>query len=115
MIKLSLITTVVLLTCAVVLVFFISLVLYRFYTMLSKVNNEITPVMKRLETTLDEINLELARVDEIIKAGESVAEKVNTTTRLAQEAIQSPLIKIVSFSAGVKKAFDTFSKRKKDV
>lgn len=114
MVKLSVLVTIVLLASAVILVFFISLVLYRFYTILTKVNNEVTPIMKRLETTLDEINLELARVDEIIKAGESVAEKVNSTTKLAQEVIQSPLIKLVSFSAGMKKAFDTFT-RKKDV
>ena len=98
---------------AVVLVFFISLVLYRAFTILNRVDKEVTPVMKRLETTIDEINLELARIDEIIKAGESVAEKVNTTTKLAQEVITSPLARLMGLSAGVKKAVDNFTKRGK--
>lgn len=112
MVNLSTFVTIVLTLSAVVLVFFICLVLYRFYTVLNKIDAEVTPVMKRIETTLDEVNLELARVDEIIKAGESVAEKVNTTTKLAQEAIASPLIRIIGLSAGVKRAIDTISKRK---
>lgn len=115
MVTLSGAVTIILTLSAVVLVFFLSMVLYRVASILSRVDAEVTPIIKRLETTIDEVNLELARLDEIVKAGESVAEKVNATTRLAQEAIASPLIRMISLSAGVKKAFDRMApKRKKE-
>ncbi|RJQ33132.1 MAG: hypothetical protein C4562_01575 [Actinobacteria bacterium] len=92
----------------VVLAGLLGLVLWQLYILLKNVTNDLTPIMKQLNTTVEEINTELARLDEITKAAEDVVEKVSTTTRIAQEAVSSPLIKLVSVSAGLKKAINSF-------
>ncbi len=108
----SLILWIILTVAAIAVAVFICMVLWQLFGILGKVKDEVTPIMRQVEKALEEVNQELARVDDIIKAGEQVVEKVNTTTKIAQEAISSPLIKIVSMGAGIKRAFDSLRRRK---
>jgi len=97
---------------AVAVAVFIVLVLWQLFGILGRVKQEITPILRKLEKTIDEVNQDLARVDDIIKTGEEVVDKVSATTKIAQEAISSPLIKLVSMGAGVKKAYESLRGRK---
>ena len=69
-------------------------------------------MMAKLQITVDEVNSELARVDKIVESAENLSQTVDSTTKVAQEIISSPLIKLAALSAGIKKAFGTLSKNK---
>lgn len=103
----------------VVLVIFAIAILAQVFRVLGNLNNlakgvseEIPPLLAKLQTTVDDINTELERVDEIVASVAEVSEKVQATTRLAQEVVSSPLIKLASFSAGTKKALSSLLGRK---
>jgi len=51
-------------------------------------------------------------VDDIVESVQEVTDKISSTTRIAQEAISSPLIKIASYSFGARKALKSFLKKK---
>ncbi len=90
----------------------IAAVMWQLFGILGRVKQQITPILTNVEKTLEEVNQELERVNEIIKTGESVVDKVNMTTKIAQQAVSSPLIKLVSVGAGIKKAYDSLTRRK---
>lgn len=77
-----------------------------------EINRDVPPLLTKLQTTIDEVNDELGRVDEIVQTVQEVSEKVSVTTKIAQEIVSSPLIKVASISAGAKKAIDTLMGRK---
>lgn len=77
-----------------------------------EINRDIPPLLTKLQTTIDEVNDELGRVDEIVQTVQEVSEKVSVTTSVAQEIISSPLIKVASISAGARKAIDTLMGKK---
>jgi len=79
---------------------------------LDEARREIVPALNKLQTTIQEINTELARVDDIVESVQEVTDKISSTTRIAQEAISSPLIKIASYSFGARKALKSFLKKK---
>ncbi len=108
----STILYIILTIAAVAVAGFIVAVLWQVFGILGRVKQEVTPILRKVERTIDEINQDLARVDDIIKTGEQVVDKVNATTRIAQEAISSPLIKVVSVGAGVKRVIDSLRGRK---
>lgn len=104
----------------VVLVIFGIAILAQLFRMLGSLNNlvksinkEVSPLLTKLQTTIDDVNSELERVDEIVASVAEVSEKVQVTTRIAQEVISSPLIKLASFSAGTKKALASLIGRKR--
>lgn len=107
-----LILWIILTIAAIAVAVFLVAVLWQLFGILGRVKQEVTPILRKLEKSIDEINQELARVDDIIKTGESVVDKVNATTKIAQEAISSPLIKVVSMGAGLKKVFDSMRRKK---
>lgn len=108
----SIVLWIILTVAAVAVAVFTVLVLWQLFGILGRVKEEVTPILRKVEKTIDEINQDLARVDDIIKTGEQVVDKVNTTTKIAQEAISSPLIKLVSMGAGVKRAYDSLRRKK---
>ncbi len=102
----------------VTLIGFISSVLVQLFRTLGSinqivkdVNEEVVPMAEKLQLTIDEVNTELSRVDGIVKSAEGVSRKVDATTKVAQEIISSPLIKVAALSAGVKKAFGALVKK----
>ncbi len=103
----------------VLLIVFVSGVLLQLFRVLGSINKlikemrqEIIPSLNSLRTTIDAVNNELSRFDEIVGSVQEVTDKVSSTTRVAQEIISSPLIKIASFSFGAKKALSSLFKRK---
>lgn len=107
----SLVLNGVLVVAVVVLVGFIVPVLIELWQISRIVKKELSPLISKLNTTIDEVNTELSRVDGIVQSAERVSKTVDSTTKAAQEVISSPLIKLVSISAGIKKALSTFGKK----
>lgn len=74
-------------------------------------HKEILPSLIRLQITVEEVNKDLAKVNQITQSVQEATEKVNTTIKLAQEVVSSPLIKTISFLAGAKGVLEKLKKR----
>ncbi len=75
--------------------------------LISDLGREVPPILSKLQRTVDEVNVELGRVDEIARTVQEVTDKVQVTMEVAQEVVSSPLIKLASLSAGTKKAWSS--------
>lgn len=78
----------------------------------NEARTEIMPSLHKLQDTIEEVNGELAKVDLIMQSVQGVTDKVSATTKVAQEVISSPLIKIASYSFGAQKAIGRFLRKK---
>jgi uncharacterized protein YoxC len=78
---------------------------------LNDVRVETIPLMKKFGTTVDHVNTELDRVDGILTAAESMAEKANSATKVVSEVVTSPIVKIIGVSAGLGRAYTKFKRR----
>ena len=107
----ALFLNIVLAAVAITLTIFVSMALFQLYRLIRDFRQHIKPILSALQTTMEDVNAELERVDEIMKSAEQVSKKVDTTTQVAQELIASPLIRIAAMSAGIRKAVSTFSKK----
>lgn len=96
---------------------FMAWVLYKLVQTLSISNNfldevriETIPLMTRFQTTMDHVNLELERVDGILTAVEGMSEKANAATKVVQEVVTSPVVKVLGVGAGAGKAYSRWRK-----
>ena len=91
---------------------FTAWVLYKVVVMLSitnlfldEVRQETIPLMTRLQTTMDHVNTELDRVDGVLTAVEGMSKKTNEATKVVQEVVTSPVVKLIGVGAGAGKAY----------
>jgi uncharacterized protein YoxC len=75
----------------------------------NRLDTQVVPLASKANRALDEINEELARVEGIVRNVEDVSFKVGATAEVARHALSSPLVKLASWSAGMKKAVSTFA------
>lgn len=80
--------------------------------LLAELRKEITPNLRKLSTTLDNVNAELDGVDEIINTISNLVNRVDLTTKLGQEMIISPISKIAGILAGLQKAISKMKRTK---
>lgn len=113
----SIVLNIVIAIAIAVLTVFICIVAFQLSRTLGSLNHlikdideEVTPMIAKLQVTVDEVNSELERVDEIVESAQNLSRKVDTTTKVAQEIIASPLIKLAALSAGIKKAVGSLTK-----
>ncbi|PKQ28647.1 MAG: hypothetical protein CVT63_01670 [Candidatus Anoxymicrobium japonicum] len=78
---------------------------------INDVRVETIPLMTRLQTTMDHVNTELERVDGILTALESMSQKANSATKVVQEVVTSPIVKVLGIGAGAGKAFRKMKKK----
>lgn len=83
-------------------------VLQQLTGMLHDVNGEFVPILSRLQTTVDEVNSELNKIDEITGSIVSVTDTIGNTTSAIQSAIGSPVKKLAGFSAGLGETLSNF-------
>lgn len=72
---------------------------------------ETVPLISRLQTTMDHVNTEMSRLDGILVAVESMAQKANSATKVVQEVVTSPVVKAIGISAGAGKAYGKWKKK----
>ena len=88
--------------------FRLSSTLQRMTGILSDVNTEVIPLLKRVEGTLDGVNSELGKVDEITGSVATIAKHAEDTTTAVRGAVTKPIKKVAGVSAAVSEAVGTF-------
>jgi len=83
-------------------------ILTRVSDMLKDVNQEVVPILTRVEATLDGVNSELGKVDDITGSVAGIAKVAEQTTVAVHGAVSKPAKKLAGMAAGLKKSFDTF-------
>jgi uncharacterized protein YoxC len=78
---------------------------------LDDIRVETVPLISRFQTTMDHVNTELGRVDGILNALESMSQKANSATKVVQEVVTSPIVKVIGVGAGAGKAYSKFRKK----
>lgn len=80
---------------------------------IERAEREILPTLNKLQTTVEEVNQELGKVNDTTASVQDAAKKIDHIVRLVQEIVSSPLIRVASISAGVQGAVRAFLRRQK--
>jgi hypothetical protein len=87
-------------------------VFQRLGSSLTRITDEVVPILSRAQATVDGINLELARVDEIMKTAVGATKGAEKTVQTVSSAITAPVRKLTGFAAGVREAVATLRARR---
>ena len=63
------------------------------------------PLLEKTDVTVDSINIELLRIDEIVTRVEEVTDRVNSTSRAVQEVANAPAEIVNEIAGRVRNAF----------
>lgn len=77
-----------------------------------EVTDEVVPILARAQTTVDGINLELERVDEIMVTAVNATKGAEKTVTSISNAVTMPAKKASGFAAAAKEALATFKARR---
>jgi uncharacterized protein YoxC len=64
---------------------------------------ETVPLLREVKVSVEKANREIDRVDTMLVSANDILGRVEKVTALAQEAASSPLVKVISFGAGLRK------------
>ncbi len=65
---------------------------------------ETLPLLGKFQTTMDHVNREMGYVDGVLETVEKLAERINSMTKVAQELVASPLVRLLTFGVGIRRA-----------
>ncbi len=88
--------------------------LSRVDSLVADTNKEMVPLLSRAQVTLDQVNSELGKVDEILGSVVNVTNKLDATSNVVESAVSTPVKKAAAFSAGVTQAVSSFFARHDD-
>lgn len=71
---------------------------------LKRLDDEVIPLLARLQVTLEEVNGQLGKTDEILGSFVGVTDRVEATTRAVQMAVSTPVKKAAGLTAGATRA-----------
>jgi uncharacterized protein YoxC len=71
---------------------------------IKRLDNEVIPLLSKSQVTLDEVNSELGKVDEMLGTLVTVTNKVESTANTLQSVVTKPVKKVAGVSAGVSEA-----------
>lgn len=77
-----------------------------------EVTDEVVPILAAAQTTVDGINLELERVDEIMVSAVNATKGAEKTVTSISNAVTAPVKKASGFAAAAKEAMATFRARR---
>ncbi len=89
-------------------------VLSRMSTTVVRVTDEVVPILTRAQTTVDGINLELQRVDEIMVSAVNATKGAEKTVTSISNVVTAPVRKASGWAAAAKEAMATFRARRAD-
>jgi uncharacterized protein YoxC len=87
-------------------------VFQRLGSALTRITDEVVPILNRAQTTVDGVNLELARVDEIMKTAVGATKGAEKTVQTVSTAVTTPVRKVTGLAAGVREAVATLRARR---
>lgn len=76
--------------------------------MIHDVNQEAVPILTRLQTTVDEVNAELDKVNQITDTAVVATDKMGNTASAVQSAISTPVKKFAGVASGISEAVSSF-------
>ena len=71
---------------------------------IDEMRRETVPLLREVRTSVEKTNRELDRVDGMLTSAANVVERVEKLSGLVEQAAASPLVKVISFGAGLKSA-----------
>jgi hypothetical protein len=77
------------------------------------IRQETVPLLSEVKGSVERANRELDRVDGMLESTAEIVKRVERLSGLVEQAAASPLIKVISFGAGLRKAVSRFSGGKK--
>jgi len=86
----------------------LSSMLRRVTSILTDVNKEITPLLTRVEGTLDGVNSELGKVDQITGSVAGMVKTAESATTAVQGAVTKPIKKVAGLAAGINRGVSSF-------
>ena len=78
----------------------------------TRITDEVVPILNKAQTTVDGVNLELARVDEIMQTAVGATKGAEKTVQTVSSAVTKPVRKISGLAAGAKEAVATLRARR---
>lgn len=77
-----------------------------------RVTDEVVPILTRAQTTMDGINTEIARVDEIMQTAVATTKGAERAVTSVSKAFTAPARRLSGLAAGVQEAMATFRARR---
>ncbi len=77
---------------------------FRLSEFIKRLDEEVIPLLTRLQVTLEEVNSNLEKADDMMGTLVDATDSVEATTRAVQIAVTTPVKKAVGLSAGVTQA-----------
>jgi len=97
------------------LVLFICVVLINVFRMLEStkmlidgIREETVPLLSEVKTSVTNVNRELDRMDTMLEATGKIVGRVEKISKLVEDTVSSPLVKLIGFGAGLSKAAQRF-------
>ena len=78
----------------------------------TRVTDEVVPILNKTQTTVDGVNLELLRVDEIMKTAVGATKGAERTVQTVSSAVTLPVRKLTGLAAGAREAVATLKARR---
>lgn len=78
----------------------------------TRVTDEVVPILNKAQTTVDGVNLELLRVDEIMKTAVGATKGAERTVQTVSSAVTAPVRKLTGLAAGAREAVATLKARR---
>ena len=69
--------------------------------MAGKLNESLVPIVEKLNDTITNLNTEVSSIADLTQSISSIVEQLEKVIRLARILLTSPIIKIISASAGL--------------
>jgi uncharacterized protein YoxC len=94
-----------------VLVLFLGLVFVNLFRVLEStkmlidgIRQETVPLLAEVKTTVTGVNREMDRVDGMLESATKIAKSAERVSAVVEQAVSSPLIKMIAFGAGASRA-----------
>lgn len=80
--------------------------------LIDSMREETVPLLREVKGSVERTNRELDRVDGVLVATGEIVGRVQRISGLVEEAVSSPLVKIISLGAGLRRAASRFGGKK---
>ncbi len=70
----------------------------------TRVTDEVVPILNKAQSTVDGVNLELSRVDEIMQTAVGATKGAERTVQTVSSAVTAPVRKLTGLAAGAREA-----------
>jgi uncharacterized protein YoxC len=74
---------------------------------------ETVPLLREVKSSIERTNREIDRIDVVLESAGTIVGRVERLSGLVEEAASSPIVKIISFGAGIRKGFRKATKKGK--